>query len=64
MGIQEMWQNMAGAWANIVGGLAQVWQWLITPTRILGHTFAPIYILGGTTLAVVCAGIIIKEALS
>lgn len=64
MGIQAMWANMASAWANIVGGLAQVWEWLITPTRILGHNFAPIYVLGGSTLAIIAGAIIIKEAIS
>lgn len=64
MGIETMWQNMALAWANIVGGLAQVWEWLITPRQILGQNFAPIYILGGATLAFVAGAIIIKEAIS
>lgn len=59
-----MWVNMANAWGNIVGGLAQVWEWLITPTRILGYTFAPIYILGGSTLILIVGGIIIKEAIA
>lgn len=59
-----MWSNMALAWANIVSGLADLWDWLITPRQILGNPIAPIYILGGVGLTTVLAMIVIKEAIS
>lgn len=55
---------MATAWANITLGMANIWEWLTTPTRILGMNVVPIAILGGTTIAVIAGSIIIKEAIS
>lgn len=62
--MEQVWAGMATAWANITLGMANIWEWLTTPTRILGLNVVPIAILGGTTIAVIAGSIIIKEAFS